>query len=268
LPPSAEGGGPPRPLFSERARRERRSLARRTGAPYLVPLALAAAAAFLLWRYRAELAAVNLPIAAAGPEAQVKEALRHQERASLADVYGFHAGGTVELRPVRFADVTVSAADGKAQVVAVVEAQGQAVWRKERADLSYVGHEAFRMAPCSIALWCADGQQFERLRGVLTVLFRRADAAATNDPEAAARLASDAYAGPGGKAALVSRLAGLARAPPQEVHVRAWQIRVERDRAVVGEDQEVAGPEGGTARRREVYTLAREGERWRFVDGL
>jgi len=268
LPPSAEGGGPPRPLFSERERAARRARAARVGAPYLVPLALAAAAALLLWRYRAELGAIDLPIAAAGPEAQVKEALRHQDRASLADVYGFHAGGTAELRPVRFADVTVSAADGKAQVVAVVEAQGQVVWRGERADLSYVGRETFRMVPCSIALWCADGQQFERLRGVLSALFRRADATAARDAEAAARLASDAYAGPGGKAALVSRLAEQARAPGPEAHVRAWQVRVERDRAVVGEDQEVAAAAGDVGRRREVYTLVREDGRWRFVDGL
>jgi len=266
LPPSGEGQD--RPLFSPRARAERRARAARIGAPYLVPLALAAAVAFLLWRYRAELGAIDLPIAAAGPEAQVKEALRHQDRASLADVYGFHAGGTAELKPVRFADVTVSAADGRAQVVAVVEAQGQVVWRAERADLAYVGRETFRMTPCSIALWCADGQQFERLRGVLSALFRRADAAAGRDAEAAARLASQDYAGPGGRAALLSRLAERARAPEREFHVRAWQIRVERDRAVVGEDQDLPGATGGTEHRREVYTLVREGERWRFVDGL
>ena len=266
MPPSGEGRD--RPLFSERARAERRARAGRLGAPYLLPLALAAAAAFLLWHYRAQLGAIDLPIAAAGPEAQVKEALRHQDRASLADVYGFHAGGTAELRPVRFGDVAVSAADGRAQVVAVVEAQGQVVWRAERADLAYVGRETFRMTPCSIALWCADGQQFERLRGVLIALFRRADAAAAGDPEAEARLASDAYAAPGGKPALLARLADRAREPAPEFHVRAWQIRVERDRAVVGEDRELAGAAGGIERRREVYTLAREGERWRFVDGL
>ncbi len=268
MPRSGEGGDPGRPLFSERARAERRARARRSGAPYLFPIAAAAVAAFLLWRYRAELGAVDLPIAAAGPVAQVKEALAHQDRASLADVYGFHSGGTAELRPVRFAEVTASVADRKAQVVAIVEAKGQVVWRKERADLAYVGRESFRMVPCSIALWCADGQQFTQLRGVLTALFRRADAAAARDPDAGARLASDAYAGPGGKGALVSRLAAQAQAPAREVHVRAWQIRVERDRAVVGEDEEVASAAGGTERRREVYTLVREDGRWRFVDGM
>lgn len=259
--------GSPGPLFSERARAERRARAGRLGAPYLVPVALVAAAAFLIWRYRAALLALNLPISAAGPETQVKEALAHQDRAALADVYGFLAGGTAELQPVRFADVNVSVDQGKARVVAVVEARGRVVWRTERADLSYVGREAFQMTPCTIALWCGDGEQFARLRGVLTALFRRADAAATRDVESAGRMASDAYAGPGGKPALLARLAQDFRGPNAEVHVRAWQIRVERDRAQVGEDYDLVSA-GKRERRRALYVLVHEGERWRFVDGM
>jgi hypothetical protein len=256
------------PLFSERARAERRARAGRLGAPVLFPVAVVALAALLIWRYRAALLAFNLPIAAAGPEAQVKEALAHQDRASLADVYGFHAGGTAELRQVRFGDVTVAADAGTAQVLAVVEAQGSVAWRAEKADLTYVGREAFRMTPCSIALWCGDGEQFARLRGVLAALFRRADAAAARDLASAGRLISESYAGAGGKPALLARLGDDFRLPPAEAHVRAWQIRVERDRAQVGEDYEVAASAGGRERRRAFYTLALEGERWRFVDGM
>ncbi|HET6439833.1 MAG TPA: nuclear transport factor 2 family protein [Anaeromyxobacter sp.] len=255
------------PLFEGRARAERRARAARLGAPYLVPIALVSLLAFLIWRNWGALSGFNLSIATAAPETQVKEALAHQDRASLEEVYGFHAGGTAELHPVRFADVTVEVEQGRARVLAVVEARGRVVWHAERADLSYVGREAFSMTPCTIALWCGDGQQFAGLRGVLSALFRRADAAAGRDLGAAGRLVSDAYAEPGGKPALLARLAEEFRAPPLEIHVRAWQIRVERDRAEVGEDYQVSGAgEGG--RRRARYVLSREGERWRFVDGL
>jgi hypothetical protein len=229
---------------------------------------LVALFALLIWRNWSALVALDVPIAAAGPETQVKEALAHQDRAALADVYGFMAGGTAELQPVRFEDVTVSLDGEKARVLAIVEAQGRVVWRGERADLSYVGREAFQMSRCKIALWCGDGDQFARLRGVLTALFRRADAHGTRDVAAAGRLVSEAYAEPGGKPALLSRLAQDFRAPAPEIHVRAWQIRVERDRAQVGEDYDLVAAGGARERRRAHYTLALEGDRWRFVQGL
>lgn len=254
------------PPFSERARTERRGQGARLGAPALLPLALVVLAAFLLWRFRGELASFELSVAAAGPETQVREALAHQDRAALSDVYGFRAGGTAELRPVRFAEVHVAMEGGRALVLAVVEAQGTVRWRAEQAELRYVGREAFRMEACSIARWCADGEQFARLRGVLTALLRREDAAATRDVDAAARMVSDAYLAPGGKAALLDRLRGEFGAPAPERHVRAWQIRVERERAQAGEDYEQVGGDG-PERRRAVYALALEGDRWVFVDG-
>jgi hypothetical protein len=227
-----------------------------------------AAVAFLIWRSWGTLVSFELPIAAAGPETQVREALAHQNRAALADVYGFMAGGTAQLQPVRFADVTVSMDEGAARVLAVVEAQGKVVWREQKADVSYVGREAFRMTRCKIALWCGDGDQFARLRGVLTALFRRADAASTRDLAAAGRLVSDGYAGEGGKPALLARLGRDFRAPAPEVHLRTWQIRVERDRAQVGEDYDLVEPGRAPQRLRARYTLALEDDRWRFVDGL
>jgi hypothetical protein len=50
--------------------------------------------------------------------------------------------------------------------------------------------------------------------------------------------------------------------------VRAWQIRVEREAAEVGEDVEVAPAAGGPEQRRAVYRLAWDGSRWVFVGGL
>jgi hypothetical protein len=191
-----------------------------------------------------------------------------QGRATLDDVYGFRAGGRVALDPVHFGDVTVAAEEGRALVLAVVEAQGRVTWPHGEAQLAYVGREAFAMTPCRSVRWCADGEQFAQLRGVLTALLRRADAAAAADPEAAARLASAAYQGEGGRAALAERLAAGYGASVGEARVRAWQIRVERDRATVGEDLEVARADGGSERRRALYRLAREDGRWVFVDGL
>ncbi len=272
MPPSGDPAGPPQgPLFSGRRAAGRRARAAKVGAPYLLPAALAAAAALALWAGWDRLSRVDLPIAAASVETLVREALRHQDRALLNDVYGFKSGGTAELLPVRFSDVTVAPApDGTlARVVAVGEAEGRVTWRDEHAALSYVGREAFSMTPCSIALWCGDGRQFEALHGVLTALFRREDAFNGRDAEAYARLVGDGYAGPGGRAALLRRVADdLARGPAARVRIQAWQIRVERDRAEVGEDYEIAVEGRPPARLRARYTLGRDGERWRFVDGL
>lgn len=270
MPRSADPGPPGRTggPFSPADRAARRARAARTGAPYLVPAALALAAALLLWRNWDRIAGAGLAISAASPETQVREALRHQPRAHLADVYGFKSGGTLELSPVRYADVAVSVEGERARVLAVVEAEGRSTWRDERADLTYVGREAFSMSRCSIALWCADGQQFAGLRGVLTALFRREDAFNGRDPGAYARLVSDAYAGPGGREALLERLAADLRGPAARVRILAWQIRVERDRAEVGEDYELRAGEGAPERRRARYVLVRRDERWLFVDGL
>jgi hypothetical protein len=267
LPPSAEPGGR-EPLFSGR-RGTQRALSARTGAPHLVPILLVAVAGFLAWRHWDRIVAVDLPVAAASAETQVKDALAHQGRAQLADVYGFRAGGTAELHGVRFLEPSVAVEGARARVVARVEAEGRVTWRDERAELAYLGRESFGMGRCTIALWCGDGEQFALLKSVLLALFRREDAFHARDPEAYARLVSDRYAGPGGKDALLARLReDLPHGPAARVRIQAWQIRVERDRAEVGEDYaiELAGRPPAALRAR--YVLAREGERWRFVDGL
>lgn len=268
MPRSAEPGDR-EPLFSGRRRATQRALSARTGAPHLVPILLVLAAGLAAWRWWDRIVAVDLPIAAAAPQAQVREALAHQDHARLADVYGFRSGGTVELHGVRYVEPTVTLEADRARVVARVEADGRATWRDERADLVYVGREQFGMSRCTIALWCADGEQFAGLRGVLTALFRREDAFHARDPGAYARIVSEAYAGEGGKAALLARLReDLADGPAARLRIQAWQIRVDRDRAEVGEDYAIELAGRPPARLRARYVLAREGERWRFVDGL
>jgi hypothetical protein len=151
----------------------------------------------------------------------------------------------------------------------MLDGEGRVAWRDQQAKLRYLGRERFRMQPCRIALWCGEGDQFERLRGVLQALFRRHDAAAAGDAAALARLVSDRYADAGeDRAQVLSRLGQeLRRGEPERTRIVAWQIRVERDRAEVGEEYEIAA-DSRTEAARARYTLAWDGDRWTFVAGL
>ncbi len=247
---------------------QRRS--RRLGAPVLVPAALALVAAGAAWAFRDRLQAVGSGLSLESPDTQIRRALQAQTRASLEDVYGFRAGGTAELTPVRFRDVVTAVEGQRATVVAVLDAEGRVGWRDQAAELSYLGRERFHMRPCRVALWCGEGDQFERLREVLRLLFRRLDALEARDADAYAGLVSQGYRDGGlDRRALLQRLAADFRAgPPAAVRVRAWQIRVERDRAEVGEDYQIAVADLAPARRRALLRLTREGERWVFAGGL
>ncbi|GEJ55887.1 nuclear transport factor 2 family protein [Anaeromyxobacter diazotrophicus] len=245
----------------------RRERGFRTGAPYLVPAALALAAAVAAWLSWGRLASLGASLGT--PETQIRQALAAQERAHLDDVYGFHAGGTVELYGTRYEDVVPLVEGGRATVVAMLTAQGRVAWRGEAAQLAYVGRERFHMRPCTIARWCGEGDQFDRLRGVLLLLFRRHDAAERADLDAYGRLLAPDYRDGGeDRAAALARLAGELAAGPGRTRVSAWQIRVERDRAEVGEDREVSAPGAPPRQERRVYRLAREGERWLLVGGV
>ena len=243
---------------------------RRLGAPVLVPAALALAAAVAAWAFRDRIAAIGSGLSLESPDTQIRRALSAQTRAHLDDVYGFRAGGTAELVPVRFRDVVISVEGERATVVAMLDAEGRVAWRDQAADLSYVGRERFHMRPCRIALWCGEGDQFERLREVLRVLFRRLDAFQARDAAAYAGLVSGRYQDRGlDRRALLGRLAADFRSgPPAGVRVRAWQIRVERERAEVGEDYEIEVAGRAPARLRALFRLEREGERWVFAAGL
>jgi hypothetical protein len=240
----------------------------RSGAPYLVPALAALLAALALGLGRERIASCGRT-AWQSPEAQVRAALANQHRAHLSDVYGFRAGGVAELSPLRFVEPVVSVEGRRAQVAAMVDAEGRVLWREQVSALRYLGRERFGMHACDLALWCGEGDQFARLRGVLLALFRRHDARAAADPAALAPLVSGAYADRGeDRQALLARLAREWRAGEQEgARIRAWQIRVERETAEVGEDAETPGPAGPQARRA-LYRLAWDGSRWAFVAGL
>lgn len=246
--------------------RDRAERGGRAGAPYLVPAALALVAAAAAWLWWGKL--VSLGSSLETPETQIRQALAAQERAHLDDVYGFHAGGTVELFRTRYEDVVPLVERGRATVVAMLTADGRVVWRDGQAKLAYIGRERFHMKPCAIARWCAEGDQFERLRGVLAALFRRRDAAARSDVDGYARLLAPDYRDGGEDRS--AALARLTRELPTsgQARVAAWQIRVERDAAEVGEDAEVGAADGGERPQRRVFRLRREGERWLFVGGV
>jgi hypothetical protein len=247
----------------------RRRFRFRTGAPYLVPFLAATAAAAAAWFWRADLLDAGSVATLQSPETQVRQALAAQGRAHLEDIYGWKAGGTLELVPVRYADVVPDVEGSRATVVAVLDAEGKAIWRDQAATVSYIGREQFHMKPCKIALWCAEGDQFARLRAVLRTLFRRLDAARAGEPAAVAALAADNYQdGAIDRAALKDRLRLELSSPRPDIRVKGWQIRVERDGAEVGEDFEVADPRGGVRDRRARYRLERQGERWLFTSGL
>ena len=230
---------------------------------------VAGAAAAGAWIWRAELLDAGSGVSLQSPETQVHQALDHQVRAHLEDIYGWKAGGTLELVPVRYSEVVPDVQGDRATVVAQLEAEGKAVWRDQSADVSYIGREQFHMKPCKIALWCAEGDQFGRLRAVMRTLFRRLDAARAGDVPVQVGLAADDYRdGTTDRAALAARLGRESASPRPGLRVRAWQIRLDRDGAEVGEDYE-EGPPGGDGRPlRARYRLERRGERWLFASGL
>ncbi len=254
------------------SRREvRRALEGRAGAPYLVPIALSLLALAGGWWLKD--ATPWLAGAAAAPEQQVRKALSDLTSARLEDVYGHAAGGLAELQQLRLGDVTVAVegegAAARARVVAMAEGTGRLAWRGQVIGLGYVGREAFTMKPCRFAGWCAEGEALGELRPVLRLLFRRLDAFNGRDAAAYARLVAEGYRGEGGRAAVLSRLArDLGAGPPAKLTVTAWQLRVERDEAIVGEDGRLQIGAAAPVALRARLRLVREGGRWVIAEGL
>jgi hypothetical protein len=98
-------------------------------------------------------------------------------------------------------------------------------------------------------------------------------------------LAADDYReGATDRAGLAARLRRDSASPRPGLRVRAWQIRVDREGAEVGEDYEETGAEAGAGREgaeageagagrdvrplRARYRLEWNGERWVFAAGL
>lgn len=252
-------------------RQLRRALEGRAGAPLLVPVVLSLLALAGGWWLKD--AAPTLAGAAAPAEAQVRGALAAFTSARLEDVYGHGSGGLAELQSLRLADVTVALEETpqgpRARVVAMAEGSGRVAWRGQLATLGYVGREAFAMRPCPFAGWCAEGEALSQLRPVLRLLFRRLDAFNGRDAAAYARLVAEGYRGPGGRPALLARLgADLAGGPPAALTVTGWQVRVDRDEVVVGEDERLTLPGQAPVALRARLTLVREADRWVIADGL
>ena len=236
----------------------------RTGAPYLVPFLITSLVAGAAWFWRAEIFSAGTAATLQSPETQVRQALAAQNRAHLEDIYGWKAGGTLELVPVRYADVVPDVHGERATVVAMLDAEGKAVWRDQAATVSYIGREQFHMKPCKIGLWCAEGDQFARLRAVLRTLFRRVDGIRGGDANVVAGLVADDYRdGPAGRDQVDASLRQELKSPRPDYRVTGWQIRVDRDVAEVGEDYELRD-----VRHRSRFRLEHRGERWVFVSGL
>ena len=196
----------------------------RPGSPFAIALLLALAA-LGLWLGRGLL---PLPPRLAGGERSIAQALARQESARLeagAD------GLALELRPLRFAEVSAAVEGARATVVAVLDAEGAASFAGQSAAVSYIGRERFHMHVCGPA-WCAEADQFARLRGVLAALLRR-------------------------------HLALAAAAPGRRV--LAWQVRVERELAEAGEDWEITGAGGASRRGRDRLSLRWEDGRWALL---
>jgi hypothetical protein len=240
----------------------------RFGAPFVFPTLLVLLVLAAGWWLRA--ATPRLAAVTAAPEAQVRDALARQKSLHLSDVYGFEAGGTLELLGVRFGDLAIALDGARAQVVAMVEGEGPLRWRGGTIRVSYVGREQFGMRPCEEAPgWCADGRQLAELMRVFPILFRRIDAFNGRDAAAYGRLVGAGYRGAGGKAELLARLkADLGAGPPARMLVTAWQIRVEPGRVLVGEDELVRVGDGGEVPLRARLELRPEDGRWVIVDGL
>lgn len=160
----------------------------------------------------------------AGGEDQVRQALLAVKSARFAQG---EPPVTVDLPRVAFRDVAAAVEGSRAQAVAMAEAEGAVAFDGQAPSLSYVGREVVTLAPCPGAGWCA-AAPLPRLAEVLLVLRERHRALGPTQP---------------GR------------------RVRAWQIRVERETAEVGEDREEPGP-AGPVRSRSRFTLRREGGGW------
>ena len=244
-----------------------RLLQARQGAPYVFPVLLVGLVLGAGWWLRD--ATPRLAGAVADPETRVRAALARQRSLHLSDVYGFDAGGTLELEPVRFGDLAITVDGERARVVAMVEGEGVIDWRRGRIRVGYIGREKFSMTPCDIGGWCADGRQLAELKRVLPLLFRRIDAFNGRDADAYGRLVGEGYRGPGGRAAVLAQLGrDLGHGPAATLTVTAWQLRVEPGRVVVGEDERVRVGSGPEATLRARFELGEENGRWVILDGL
>jgi hypothetical protein len=228
----------------------------------------AAAAALLVAAWLLTGGTTTLRSLVESPETGIRRALATPVRPEPRAVPG--TGATVRIDRVKFADLVITAAASRTEVVAVADADGVVAWRGKEVALAYVGRERLAMARCPAAGWCVEGELLPRLAPLLSVLARRADAFADAEAEGYRPLVSDGYRGPeGGKPELLRRLAAdFGASPRARFQPRAWQIRIERDSAQVGEDYEIQVGSGEARRLRGRFELRDDGGGWRFTAGL
>jgi hypothetical protein len=221
-----------------------------------------AAAAVAVWL----LAGGHRPLRALleSPETGIRRAL-----ASGAAGGAPEASGGIRKLAVRYRDPVVTSLAAAAEVVVVADAEGEVDLLGRPVAVSYLGRERLRMVRCR-AGWCVEGERLPRLTAVLGLLRRRAEAFDRADAAAYGALVDDAYRGAeGGKPELLRRLAAdLGASPRARLRPLAWQVRIERETAQVGEDYEIAIG-GAPARRLRARLDLREADGgWRFTGGL
>lgn len=199
------------------------------------------------------------------PETGIRRALAAQGAEPISA-----AGAEGRIERLRFTDLLVAADGARAEVVAVADAEGTVAWRGLEVRLTYLGRERFAMVRCPGAGWCAEGSRLPRLTALLSVVARRAGAIDDGRPGEYRSLVSDAYRGPeGGKPELLRRLAADLGAPPRARYApRAWQVRIERDTAQVGEDYAIGLGTGPMRPLRARLDLREQGGAWLITGGL
>jgi hypothetical protein len=203
-----------------------------------------------------------------GPDAGIRRALAE---GGLGGPAAERRGdAALRLDRLRFSEPVVEVRGGRADVAVVVDADGEVLWRGHRVALTSLGNERLTMVRGPGAGWGVEGERTPRLVAIVAVLSRRADAFADAHAEEYRPLVAEGYRGPeGGKEALLRRLASdLAALPRARLRPLAWQVRIERETAQVGEDYEIAVGDGPARRLRARFDLREEGGRWRFTGGL
>lgn len=171
----------------------------------------------------------GLPDLGGSPDARVRRALAAAGEVVLEDLAGAGQGTRAALRVTYRDAIGAEEQGGRLRAVAVVEAEGTIRGSGLDAVVAVVGREQIPLVPCAAGDCPGPEGPLPRIRGVLE--------------------------------ALVARHRALV-ATGSHRRVVAWQVRVERDTAEVGEDLQTPGPASAPARERTRLRLGRQGGRW------
>jgi hypothetical protein len=203
-----------------------------------------------------------------GPEAGARRVLAAAREAPAVPLPG--GEGTFRVDRVRFAEPVVRADGARAEVTVVAEGEGTVALRGAEVRVGLVAQERIPMASRPGGGWAIAGPALlPRTTSLLAVLCRRAAAFDDAAPERYGPLVDEGYRGAdGGREGLLRRIAAdLGALPRARLRPVAWQLRLEREEAEVGEDYEIAA--GGPPRRLRARFRLREGSGgWTFTEGL